>query len=49
MYFFRYSLTKADSHALEAVIERLTADGYRWNHAFTQCTLQHVLNAIRYV
>lgn len=40
---YRYDLERETLHSLSRELRRLFALGYRWSHAYTQCTLQGML------
>ncbi|XP_031352331.1 uncharacterized protein LOC116177484, partial [Photinus pyralis] len=44
---YRYDLEREVLHALSRELRRLFALGYRWSHAYTQCTLQGMLFAAK--
>lgn len=44
---YRYDLEREVLHGLSRELRRLFALGYRWSHAYTQCTLQGMLFAAK--
>ncbi|KAG8240361.1 hypothetical protein J437_LFUL002502, partial [Ladona fulva] len=46
--FYRHDLNRKALHGLEREMKRLFSLGYRWSHAYTQCTLQALLQSYKY-